>query len=101
MSSILERNVGRPWTEEEGNLHTVPLLASSHLFPDKLLIEAVKVHGEKDNWKIVALSVPGRTNKACRKVLRPLDYRSDQILIYDSALAPLAFPYGQEDSLDA
>lgn len=25
-------------------------------------------HGEHDNWKTIALSVPGRTNKACRKV---------------------------------
>ncbi|KZT06298.1 uncharacterized protein LAESUDRAFT_726121 [Laetiporus sulphureus 93-53] len=46
-----ERGVGKPWTKEE----------------DNLLIQAVAVHGENDNWKIVALSVPGRTNKACRK----------------------------------
>ncbi|KAK2462006.1 hypothetical protein APHAL10511_006469 [Amanita phalloides] len=46
-----ERNVGRPWSDEE----------------DRLLTEAVKIHGERDNWKAVALSVPGRSNKACRK----------------------------------
>lgn len=44
--------VGKPWTASE----------------DNLLIQAVALHGETDNWKTVALSVPGRTNKACRKV---------------------------------
>ncbi|KAF8640483.1 hypothetical protein AX17_000146 [Amanita inopinata Kibby_2008] len=34
---------------------------------DKLLTEEVKIHGERDNWKTIALSIPGRTNKACRK----------------------------------
>ncbi|EIN13381.1 hypothetical protein PUNSTDRAFT_129070 [Punctularia strigosozonata HHB-11173 SS5] len=43
--------VGRPWTTEE----------------DELLKQAVAVHGETDMWKTIALSVPGRTNKACRK----------------------------------
>ncbi len=46
------RGVGNPWTKYE----------------DNLLIQAVAIHGENDNWKAVALSVPGRTNKACRKV---------------------------------
>ncbi|KAI0374497.1 hypothetical protein BV20DRAFT_1118498 [Pilatotrama ljubarskyi] len=46
-----ERGVGKPWTTYE----------------DNLLIQAVAIHGENDNWKAVALSVPGRTNKACRK----------------------------------
>jgi hypothetical protein len=32
------------------------------------LTAAVKLHGEQDNWKTIALSVPGRSNKACRKV---------------------------------
>ena len=49
---MTERGVGKPWTTDE----------------DKLLIQAVSVHGENDNWKAVAASVPGRTNKACRKV---------------------------------
>ncbi|TFK41278.1 hypothetical protein BDQ12DRAFT_704016 [Crucibulum laeve] len=48
---MAERNVGRAWSEEE----------------DKLLTDAVNKHGEQDNWKTIALSVPGRTNKACRK----------------------------------
>ncbi|KAJ7462810.1 hypothetical protein B0H11DRAFT_2054451 [Mycena galericulata] len=34
---------------------------------DELLIRAVSNFGEQDNWKTVALAVPGRTNKACRK----------------------------------
>ncbi|TFK57621.1 hypothetical protein OE88DRAFT_1651452 [Heliocybe sulcata] len=47
----MERNVGRPWTAQE----------------DALLRQAVAIHGESDNWKTIAQSVPGRTNKACRK----------------------------------
>lgn len=47
-----ERGVGTPWTAEE----------------DNLLRHAVALHGECDNWKQVAVFVPGRTNKACRKV---------------------------------
>ncbi|OCH88612.1 hypothetical protein OBBRIDRAFT_72190 [Obba rivulosa] len=46
-----ERGVGKPWTPYE----------------DSLLTQAVALYGECDNWKTVALSVPGRTNKACRK----------------------------------
>ncbi|KAI0095277.1 hypothetical protein BDY19DRAFT_917081 [Irpex rosettiformis] len=46
-----ERGVGKPWTKQE----------------DDLLTQAVRVHGENDNWKAIALCVPGRTNKACRK----------------------------------
>ncbi|KAJ7275469.1 hypothetical protein B0H12DRAFT_262176 [Mycena haematopus] len=34
---------------------------------DELLIAAVNNFGEHDNWKTVAQSIPGRTNKACRK----------------------------------
>jgi len=49
---MADKVVGRPWTAEE----------------DNLLIQAVAVHGQNDNWKQVALAVPGRTNKACRKV---------------------------------
>lgn len=47
-----EKNVGKPWSKDE----------------DELLLSAVAMHGEVDNWKNVALCVPGRTNKACRKV---------------------------------
>lgn len=51
-----ERAVGRPWTARE----------------DQLLANAVAVHGQVDNWKAVAASVPGRSNKACRKASRPI-----------------------------
>ena len=47
-----ERSVARPWTAQE----------------DEALIRAVDEHGDNDNWKRVAMCVPGRTNKACRKV---------------------------------
>ena len=50
--AVREKRQGIPWTHEE----------------DRLLIEAVRIHGENDNWKAVAICVPGRTNKACRKV---------------------------------
>jgi hypothetical protein len=42
-----------PWTKEE----------------DEILIRQVKEIGENDRWKEVALALPGRTNKACRKVV--------------------------------
>ena len=46
-------NCGRPWTPYE----------------DDLLRAAVVIHGDNtEKWKTIALSVPGRTNKACRKV---------------------------------
>ncbi|KAH7883869.1 hypothetical protein F5I97DRAFT_1813546 [Phlebopus sp. FC_14] len=48
---MTERTLGRSWTAQE----------------DELLAQAVAIHGEVDNWKAVALLVPGRTNKACRK----------------------------------
>lgn len=50
------RVTGKPWTKQE----------------DELLIRAVQQHGDEDNWKTIALFVPGRTNKACRKVSRAL-----------------------------
>ena len=49
---MAENRVGQPWTAGE----------------DELLRQAVAVHGPHDNWKAVAQGVPGRTNKACRKV---------------------------------
>lgn len=48
---MAERNASRPWTEEE----------------DKLLQQGVERFGEQENWKTIAVSIPGRTNKACRK----------------------------------
>jgi hypothetical protein len=52
---MAERHVGVPWTTQE----------------DYLLTQAVAQYGESDNWKLVAICVPGRSNKACRKVVRP------------------------------
>ncbi|KAH8120647.1 hypothetical protein DFH11DRAFT_80368 [Phellopilus nigrolimitatus] len=47
-----QANLGRPWTPYE----------------DRLLTDAIRIHGENtESWKTIALSVPGRTNKACRK----------------------------------
>lgn len=47
-----EKAVSRPWSQLE----------------DDLLRIAVSRHGVQDNWKAVADDVPGRNNKACRKV---------------------------------
>ena len=45
--------LGRPWTPDE----------------DDKLINAVRIHGDNtEKWKVIAQAVPGRTNKACRKV---------------------------------
>ncbi|KAG1757264.1 hypothetical protein EDB19DRAFT_1622844 [Suillus lakei] len=58
-----ERIVGRPWTAQE----------------DRLLANAVAIHGESDNWKAVAHCVPERTNKACRKASRWLHSLSPNV----------------------
>jgi hypothetical protein len=67
-----ERNVSRPWTDEEGSyfyLFCKSFDYSLHLpTPDELLKQGVAEHGDTDHWKTIALSVPGRSNKACRKV---------------------------------
>ena len=86
---MAERNIGRPWSAQE----------------DHLLINAVNQHGPGDNWKVIALAVPGRTNKACRKVrvtgcdealqLDPM--LTGRLLI---ALAALSFSVDQKDCLD-
>lgn len=45
--------VPRPWSQEE----------------DNLLRQAVAIYGEEPGvWKIIASTIPGRSNKACRKV---------------------------------
>jgi hypothetical protein len=33
------------------------------------LRQGVAEHSDTDHWKTIALSIPGRTNKACRKVI--------------------------------
>lgn len=55
LQQMAKRAVGRPWSATE----------------DQLLAAAVAVHGQVDNWKAVALAVPGRSNKACRKACTP------------------------------
>jgi hypothetical protein len=69
---MVDKVVGRPWTAEE----------------DSLLIQAVAIHGQNDNWKQVALAVPGRTNKACRKVrnirLDRLAFTNDNVSYFNS-----------------
>ena len=72
---MTERAVGRPWSARE----------------DQLLAAAIAVHGQVDNWKAVALSVPGRSNKACRKasphLLHPADLSPRHIAV---AALPIA-----------
>ncbi|KAG1787838.1 uncharacterized protein HD556DRAFT_1246130 [Suillus plorans] len=60
---MTERIVGRPWTAQE----------------DRLLANAVAIHGESDNWKAVAHCVPERSNKACRKASRWLHSLSPNV----------------------
>lgn len=54
--SMKEKKSGTPWTPEE----------------DTLLRNAVAIYSDTDNWKAVAGQVPGRTNKACRKVIQAI-----------------------------
>jgi hypothetical protein len=54
---MAERNTGRPWSTYE----------------DILLSKAVAESDGEADWKLIAQRVPGRTNKACRKVCF-LDY---------------------------
>jgi len=67
-----------------------------------LLIKSVNQHGPGDNWKVIALSVPGRTNKACRKVGQPSVTRRCSLLTDHpaTALAALSLSVYQEDGLD-
>lgn len=77
---MAEKVIGRPWTAEE----------------DNLLIQAVTTHGQNDNWKQVALEVPGRTNKACRKVRKRWFGSLTSICnigFYSKAMASLFVPH--------
>ncbi|KAF8202953.1 hypothetical protein BJ912DRAFT_1052975 [Pholiota molesta] len=77
-----ERNISRPWSEEE----------------DQLLRQGVALYGENDNWKNVALLVPGRTNKACRKrwlhSLQPNVKKSAWTTAEDEQLIELYLQFG-------
>ena len=84
---MVNANVGRPWTLEE----------------DALLTAAVSVYGhDTERWKVIALLVPGRTNKACRKVSvsSPPALRLKSSLRV-AALAAFALTNTQKDRLDA
>lgn len=80
---MTKRAIGRPWTAYE----------------DELLASAVAVHGQVDNWKAVALSVPGRTNKACRKASRPT-HLARSLPISHTAVASFTIAEREEDRLD-
>ncbi|KAH9912246.1 uncharacterized protein BXZ73DRAFT_56407 [Epithele typhae] len=84
-----ERGVGKPWTTLE----------------DNLLVQAVAIHGENDNWKIISASVPGRTNKACRKrwlhSLSPNVKKSAWTAEEDQQLLSLFATHGQKWSVIA
>lgn len=82
---MTEKGVGKPWTTDE----------------DKLLIQAVAIHGENDNWKAVAVSVPGRTNKACRKVCDVSIHNVWELTKAIIAMAPFALPECQEVRMDS
>ncbi|KAF9535330.1 hypothetical protein CPB83DRAFT_841584 [Crepidotus variabilis] len=86
---MTERAASRPWSEQE----------------DALLRQAVAQYGENDNWKIIALSVSGRTNKACRKrwlhSLQPNVKKSAWTPSEDSLLLELYGKHGPKWSMIA
>jgi hypothetical protein len=79
---MAERIVGRPWTPAE----------------DRLLVGAVAVHGEADNWKAVAQCVLGRTNKACRKASINFTLPNSIIQMH-SPIALASFPISEREEI--
>lgn len=81
--------MGRPWTAYE----------------DSCLSEAVARYGENADWKTIALQIPGRTNKACRKrwlhSLSPTIKKSAWAREEDEALVSLYDIHGPKWSLIA
>ena len=84
---MAERLTGRPWSAHE----------------DLLLSRAVEEFDGEADWKTIAQRVPGRTNKACRKVgfsdhrpSSPLSYSFDIAL----AMASLPLSIDQEIGVD-
>jgi myb proto-oncogene protein/Myb-like DNA-binding protein BAS1 len=79
---MVERNVSRPWTDEE----------------DELLRQGVAEHGDTDHWKTIASSIPGRSNKSCRKrwlhSLQPNVKKSAWTPDEDKLLIELFMTYG-------
>jgi hypothetical protein len=80
-----EKAASRPWSKEE----------------DDLLKCAIETHGTRDNWKAVAAAVPGRTNKACRKVggFPSLQCDNQLHLFMLTAMATFSLSRRQEDRL--
>jgi hypothetical protein len=84
---MAERITGRPWSAYE----------------DLLLSKAVADFDGEADWKTIAQRVPGRTNKACRKVrFATIAYLFLPRIPLNPllAMAPLAVTIDQEISVD-
>ncbi len=85
---MAERITGRPWSTYE----------------DILLSKAVAESDGEADWKLIAQRVPGRTNKACRKVcfsrLSPIFSSGGSSETSVLAMASLAISIDQEIGLD-
>lgn len=80
-----EKAVSRPWSQLE----------------DDLLRIAVSRHGVQDNWKAVADDVPGRNNKACRKVCIRASFLSGALILVNFAeMASFTLSCNQEICVD-
>ncbi len=79
-----ERMTGRPWSAHE----------------DLLLSRAVAEFDGEADWKTIAQRVPGRTNKACRKVSLHDHPLSFHLPIVPLAVASLSLTIDQEIGLD-
>lgn len=81
---MTEKTAVRPWTAEE----------------DELLLKAVTGKAS-DNWKDIAAFVPGRTNKACRKVSSSSCAMISQMQMYHfAAVVTFVVSFNQENRLD-
>ena len=84
---MAERMTGRPWSAHE----------------DLLLSRAVAEFDGEADWKTIALRVPGRTNKACRKVClpdHPLSIPLSPSVNIALAMASLPLSIDQEIGMD-
>ena len=84
---MAERMTGRPWSAHE----------------DLLLSRAVAEFDGEADWKTIAQRVPGRTNKACRKVRLPdhlLSLPLSPSVNIALAMASLPFSIDQEIGMD-
>jgi hypothetical protein len=84
---MAERMTGRPWSAHE----------------DLLLSRAVAEFDGEADWKTIAQRVPGRTNKACRKVGFPdhhLSFPLSHSFDIALAMASLSLSIDQEIGVD-